>query len=788
MKTGRALVNGSLLISFLAPGAVHSATPATTQPADKTPPATTTRSSAPVTELEAVEVISVAPIDSRGIAREKIPSPVQQATSEEMREAQAINLPDYMRRFLGSVNINDVQNNPFQPDVNFRGFTVSPLLGLPQGLAVYFNGIRYNDPFGDTVNWDLIPQGAIEQMTMHSGSNAVYGLNALGGALAITTKSGFSAPGHSIEAYGGSWGRNSEELQSGWNNGTVGYYMNLRNFGENGWRDFSPTSIKVGFGKWSLQTEETKLNLTLSGNDDSMFGNGAVPIQLARQDWAAVFTHPDRTTNRYFLSMLDGAWQVSDQVELTANAYYRELKTLNFNGDEAEYEECEGGPARREGYLCDDDGEGPRVRDINRQFILASPDVEGAVNNINNTNQRSYGGTFQASVDHQLFGGQNRFLTGGSYNQGTVSFNSISELARFNNTRGTIGSGIVLNEPRVWLNSLTELLNWYFTDTYTPLDKVNVTIAGGYNRASIQLIDQLGTDLDGQHIFHRFNPSVGVTYTPIEEAGVYANYSESNRAPTAVELSCADPEQPCRLPNAFIADPPLKQVVAKTWEVGFRGQFKELWGGAYNWNAGFFHTDNSNDILFISSGPLRGQGYFDNVGDTLRQGLELGFNGTYEQVRFAMNYTYLDATFQTPFLANSPNNPEAVDDVIPVRPGDYIPSLPQNMLKASADWAPLKELTLGIDMYYNSGQYLRGDEANLTPPTPDYAVFNLRAEYRYNEHLAVFARIENSFNRHYQSFGTFGDPGEVLGDQYNNPRFIGVGAPFGGWAGFRLSL
>jgi len=209
MKKGRVVVSGPLLLLLIVPNASRSAEQAPQRPTSTVP------SSAPVTELEAVEVISVAPIDTRGIAREKIPSPVQQATSEEMQEAQAINLPDYMRRFLGSVNINDVQNNPFQPDVNFRGFTVSPLLGLPQGLAVYFNGIRYNDPFGDTVNWDLIPQGAIEQMTVHSGSNAVYGLNALGGALAITTKSGFSAPGHSLEAYGGSWGRNSEEIQSG---------------------------------------------------------------------------------------------------------------------------------------------------------------------------------------------------------------------------------------------------------------------------------------------------------------------------------------------------------------------------------------------------------------------------------------------------------------------------------------------------------------------------------------------------------------------------------------------
>lgn len=770
-----------MLIMMLGPGGSGAAeTPGPNTSVGSVP------SSAPVTELDPVEVISVAPIDTRGMARDRIPSPVQEATSAEMQEAQAINLTDYMRRFLGSVNVNDVQNNPFQPDVNFRGFSASPLLGVPQGLAVYFNGFRFNDPFGDTVNWDLIPQGAIEQMTLHSGSNAVYGLNALGGALAITTKSGFSAPVHQLEAYGGSWGRNSEEIQSGWNNGTAGYFLDLRNFHENGWRNFSPTSIKLAFGKWSLQTEKTTLNLTLSGNDDNMFGNGSVPIGLARQDWNAVFTHPDTLTNRFFLSMLDGSWQVTERLQLTSNVYFRQLRSHNFNADASEFAPC--ARQRAQSFLCEDGGEGPRVRDLDHQFVKATPNVDGAINNFNNTNQRSYGGTLQAALDHELFGWQSRFLTGGSYNQGTANFGSATELARLTPNRGTIGSGVVVDEPRVWLNSLTELINWYFTDTLTPFDALNITVAGGYTRASIQLNDQLGTELNGQHVYHRFNPSVGVTYTPVKEAGAYANYSESNRAPTAVELSCANPEQPCKLPNAFISDPPLKQVVARTWEAGFRGLVKDVLGGAVNWNAGFFHTENSNDILFINSGQLRGQGYFDNVGNTQRQGLEMGLNGDYDQVRFALNYTLLDATFQTPFFAASPNNPKAVDGVIGVKKGDFIPSMPRNMLKASADWAVLDELTLGLDMYYNSGQYFRGDEANLNPQTPDYAVFNLRAEYRYNDHLAVFARLENMFNRHYQSFGNYGNASQVLGEPYTDQRFIGVGAPFGGWAGFRLSL
>ena len=740
----------------------------------------------PVAELEAVEVIATTPIDTGGVERYKLPTPVQEATAEQMREAQAINLPDYLRRLTPSVNVNDVQNNPFQPDVNFRGFSSSPLLGVPQGLAVYFNGIRFNEPFGDTMNWDLIPQGAVDQMTIQAGSNPVYGLNALGGALAIKTKTGFSAPGHHVDVFGGSWGRHSEEITSGWNDGSFGYFVDLRNFQENGWRQFSPTQVQQAFGSFNFHFDRGEVNLTLVGNGNSLTGNGAVPVQLSQTNYEAVFTHPDLTNNNFFMSELDGSYQVAEHVKLTGNVYFRQTLTRNFNGDDSDFEECE--DPTFEGLVCEDDGEGEPVIDQNGRFVEESDAVEGAVNNIAQTNQRSYGGSAQAALDYNLFGLPNRFVTGGSANEGTVSFNFNSELAQLLPNRGTRGSGLFVEEARVWLNTNNQLYNWYFTDTLSVTEELAVTIAGGYNLTRIQLHDQLGTDLDGRHSFDRFNPSAGLTYAFRPEVTWFGNYAESNRAPTAVELSCANPEEPCRLPNAFVSDPPLKQVVAKTWETGFRGEFRELWGGRVNWNAGFFHTQNTNDILFITSGNLRGEGYFDNVGQTLRQGLEVGLTGDYEQVRFMLNYTFLDATFQNGFLSASPNNPNAVDGFVPVQAGDYIPGLPQDILKGSVDWAILPELTVGIDMFFNSGQYFRGDEGNLNPKTSPYAVFNLRGEYRYNEHFSMYARIENLFDRHYNSFGTYGNPSEVLGPQFTDPRFVGVGAPIGGWVGVRLSL
>ena len=99
------------------------------------------------------EVIVVAPFGAR-LARSRVPGNVQVATAEEIERSQSLDLTDFLNRSFSSVSINHAQNNPLQPDVTFRGFTASPLLGLPPGLSVYQNGVRINEPFGDTVNWD----------------------------------------------------------------------------------------------------------------------------------------------------------------------------------------------------------------------------------------------------------------------------------------------------------------------------------------------------------------------------------------------------------------------------------------------------------------------------------------------------------------------------------------------------------------------------------------------------------------------------------------------------------
>lgn len=738
--------------------------------------------------LSSTEVVGVSPLTVSGTPAHRIPAPVQSVTSKELDKSQSIALPDFMRRYLGSVTVNDVQNNPFQPDVQFRGFTASPLLGLPQGLAVYVNGIRFNEPFGDTVNWDLIPEGAIERMDLHAGSNPIFGLNALGGALAMRTKTGFTAPGHHLEVSGGSWDRHSEEITSGGKEGEWGYFVDVRNFQEDGWRDYSSTDVKQGLGTLTWQTERSQWDLTLSGNNNALIGNGPVPPALYQQDHSAIFTHPDRTETNLFLASLNSSTWLTDRLELSSNAYFRQNLVSAFNGDDSNMEACTS--PDQAGFLCETEGNKESIAvDTEGHPIYVSDAVEGATNNISTTYQRSKGGSIQLAFEDKLFGIANRLVGGGSYDEGDVHFHSDTELAAITASRGTSGSGIFLESSRVRVNAGVYHHGVYFTDTISVSDALTLTLAGRYNLSFIDLEDRYGTSLNGSHRFDRVNPSAGFTYRFSHALTFYGSYSESNRAPTPVELTCADPEAPCKLPNAFLSDPPLKQVIAKTWETGFRGRLGTPYNGHINWNAGFFDTQNQDDILFISSGNLTSHGYFDNVGKTERRGLELGLKAQFSTVQCGMNYTLLDATFQTPFVANSPNNPKAdKNGAIFVEKGNKIPGLPEHVFKVYAEWEPIQGVVVGGNLLYNSSQYFRGDEANLNSPLEDYVLINLQAEYRYNKNIAVFGRLDNILDTEYRTFGLYGEADNVLGPTYTDPRFVGVGAPRAGWVGIKLSL
>jgi outer membrane receptor protein involved in Fe transport len=322
-------------------------------------------------------------------------------------------------------------------------------------------------------------------------------------------------------------------------------------------------------------------------------------------------------------------------------------------------------------------------------------------------------------------------------------------------------------------------------------EAVALTISGRYNRSTVALEDRLGDELTGNHTFERFNPALGVTVRLTPALTFYASGSEASRAPSPVELTCADPDAPCRLPNAFLSDPPLDQVVARTLEAGVRGRAEAL-----RWHAGLFRTTNEDDILFVSAGQLTKEGFIANVGETRRAGLELDANGEVgERLTWFATFTQVTATFRDPFTAQSPHNPASVDGEIRVERGDRLPLIPRRLLKAGARWALGDHWYVGGDVIESSGLYLRGDEGNDQPQGGGYPLVNLRAEYRFTPAFgkaggegSFFVNVDNALDRRYETFGVFGDATGVLGAAYSSPRFLGPGAPRDVWVGVRLAL
>ncbi len=861
------------------------------------------------TDLGVVDVISTSPLSGSEIESGKLPAHIQHVDAEQLQKSQTISLADYMDRFLSGVSTNEAQNNPLQPDIFYRGFVASPLLGMPQGLSTYINGVRFNEPFGDTVNWDLIPQNAIDSMTLYSGSNPVYGLNSLGGAISAKTKTGFSAPLHQLEVYGGSWDRHSEELTSGWNNDTWGYFLDLHHFEDGGWRNHSATKAEQAFGTLSWRGDKGSLDLSLAANDNNMTGNGAAPVQLLQQNRKAVFTQPDTTTTKMFFSELQGSYDVTDKIEVSGNAYFRQNRMKSFNADSGDYASCAApdqttDQAAAAQALADAEAAAQTAADnltavtadnqaaadsvaaaeaavaaaqaaadaaavalatanlaaaqtasaltagnlatattdnqaaldalntanadnlttmnsLNqiataRQKLLCAPNdvavidtkgnqvdatsaVQGAINNYSQTNMRSRGGTVQTVFANDLFKHENNLTTGVSYDYSEVNFSSDTELASLTNTRGTTRSNIFIDESKVRLHTNTSTVGVYLTDSFSITDKLTATVAGRYNYIHVNMADEYIKDptktLNGSHTFDRLNPSAGLTYQALSNLNLYGNYSESTRAPSPVELSCADPEAPCKLPNSFVADPPLEQVVAKTWETGVRGDLDNLLGkGGLKWNLGFFHTINNNDIIFRrdAASSTISQGYFDNVGKTRRYGIEAGTSADYPQLfssiddwHFATNYTYLNARFLTPFDGLNPRNP---DEIAVVHKGSKIPGIPEHIFKASVGVDLWEKFSLGLNGQYSGDRYLRGDEANRNAKSSGYWLFNATADYKVTKNFTIFGKLDNIFDKNYNSFGVYGNATQVLGDSYNDGRFFSPGMPRAGWIGVRLSL
>lgn len=745
-------------------------------------------------ELGKIEVVGVTPLSSLGVPIDQVPSNVQVAKGKDIRNQQGLSIADYMSQNMAGVNINEAQNNPYQPDVNFRGFTASPLVGTPQGLSVYQDGVRINEAFGDTVNWDLIPQNAISSIALMPGSNPLFGLNTLGGAVSVQTKSGEHNPGGGLQVTGGSWGRWAIEGEYGrkLDNG-FSYFFAGNKFEENGWRDSSPSDVLQGFGKLGWSDEKTDVDISFTGADNELTGNGYQAQSLLKTfGYDSIYTKPDITKNKLgFINAKVSTW-LTDEFLLTTNAYYRHNRTSTFNGDLSGFGDAIDPASASFGGVCDD-GAG----NIGCEGVINQSEIK----------QKSYGLGAQLTWATE----KNQLTAGASADLARITFDQTSQLfGTFDASRGIGGVLDVVNQD-VSLKGRSRTWSVFATDTYNMTPKLALTASGRYNNTHIDNDDKLLASgpgsLSGSATYHRFNPAVGLTYSFVPELNVYAGYNEGNRAPSIVEMGCSDPAVPCNLPNAMAGDPPtLKQVVAKTYEGGVRGKF----GDSAKWNVSVYRATNYNDLQFIASNSS-GAGYFDNVGKTRRQGLDLGLSGEAGDFRWSAGYSYIKATYESTFeIANDVNSSNHLDaatglvDVITVNPGDNIPGIPKHQLKFRGEWRAMPTWTIGATAVLFADQYARGNENNQhqadgvnflgSGKVSGYGVLNLDTRYTLpNTGWQLFAKVNNVFDREYYTSALLGQNGFDANGVFAagggaDETFLAPGAPRAGWVGVRYDF
>src|SRR5499426_2671044 len=800
-----------------APRRAAPSAPVTREPAPAAPEPTPA-----VTAPSPFQFVAPTPITGLGIDRSKVPAMVQTLPAEDFSRTYSPNVVETFVQRIPGVTTNNVQGNEFATDLRYRGFAASPLQGTPQGLAVYMQGIRVNEAFGDTVNWDLIPKVAIGRADIWT-NNPAFGLNALGGAISFQMKDGFNYNGTEFDASGGSYGRVGGSLQYGVRNGEWGLYLAAEGLKDDGWRLQSPSRLARFYGDLGWKGTDAEIHLVTSAADNFFGVIGPTPIELLANDYRAIYTWPQTTKNEAALAALNGRYSVTDHWTVQSNLYYRRFNQQHVDGNAAEVERCSGAannPLFNTLCLQDDAFPQPRppaaafqILNQNGQPINCPP---GGGNTCATTPwgtvDRTFtkalttGASLQALSDDKVLGHNNNFVIGASVDRSKIGFRASSELGfiypdLFVGPNAAVpGTGQIIHTAGNLGFSPVSLAAWqtyygaYFNETFDLTNRLSLTGGGRYNLAAIDMADLFGTspDLSASYTYARFNPVTGLTYKILPELMTfYAGYSEANRIPTPLELGCSNPLKPCLLEGFLVSDPPLQQVVARTREAGLRGNINTA-GGRGDWKLGVFRTDSQNDIIQVQS-ALQGRGVFQNVPATRRQGLEAGAQYQTGPYLVYANYAYIDATYQFSGKLSSPNNQlaDGNGDIF-VTPGKQIPGIPRHQVKGGVDYWITPELKLGTDVIWVSSQWFVGDNANQNPKLADYWVANLHGSYQLTKEWQIYGVINNLFNRKFATFGTFFDPQSTVAIAIPNVlfdhRMVTPAQPLSIYVGLRAKL
>ncbi|MDF3837999.1 TonB-dependent receptor [Cupriavidus basilensis] len=720
---------------------------------------------APVDEvhsLKEVTVVAPAPLPSFSIPREAFPGNVQSATDADMERAKAGNLSSFLAETMDDVVLNDAQGNPFQQDILYRGYRLSSTLGAPQGLSLYLDGVRQNSALGDVVDWASIPEAAISAITLVPGSNPLYGLNSLGGALALTTKSGETHPGVEADLSLGSHGRArldigaGKMLGDGWHAFVAG-----TGFREDGWRDLSSSQLGNLFAKVGRSTTDTQWSVSLLGSSSKLAGNGLLPDSIYAQRRQAIYSAPDLTRSHALQLILNGAHQFNAEDQLALTLYMRQSHATAATGDVSDnylswLQGCQGNAA---GAGCQP-GDAPA----------------SAVFNTSTVSTHDYGVSTQWSHS----GDVHNAVLGAAFELSRASYHQETQDGSFDAQRVAIAEPGSTPTANASLDGRTTTASLYASDTIRLLPHTYLTASARWNTSRTHTVLSLPKASDERFTFSRLNPSLGLSHQLLSGLTVFASGSQGTRMPTAIELGCADPANACQLPTGLQADPYLRQVVSRTVEFGGRWKASD----ATDLTLALYRSDNRDDILFERS-PVSPLGYFTNFPKTRSQGLELGLRRRLGRLTLRASYSYLQATYQadgqiqTPFAA--PVN---------VRPGTRMAGVPLHGFKLGADWRATASVTLGGAMTVSSSRPVAGNEDGALSAqdprlarTAGFVLFNLRASWQVDPHWQLYARVDNVFDRRYESYGHAGlnvFPGGTLlqpGATVPTERFVAPGAP-----------
>ena len=726
-------------------------------------------------QLPTVEVIGSVPLPGLNVPRSQLPGNVQTADDAQINQSGAGGLAQFLHQNFSGLSVNEVQGNPYRIDVLYRGFRLSPTLGAAQGLSVFLDGVRINEAFGDVMNWDLVPEAALAGVTLVPGSNPLYGLNTLGGALVLTTKSGLTHAGTEVELGAGSFGRARVELNQGRTLGEGWHaFVSATAYRESGWREQSPSDLGNLYVKFGRSLGATDWTLSLARADSRTRGNGLVPDELIVARRSVLYTFPDTTRSASTLVSLAAQQRLDAERVASGVAYVRtsstRAQTGDLNGDYVDFvDACKGAAPP-----CDPSA-APATALLNQSF----------------TRQRSAGLNL-ALAQHS---GSHKFVVGAAIDASRVSYRQTTQQAGFTADREVVADAGSVLEEQARLDGSSSTASVYATDTVALGERTHVTASARWNQTRVRnhLVNLIG-DTDETFRYAKLNPALGATQQVGDGFTLFANASQGTRVPTAIELGCADAANPCVLPTGLQSDPYLKQVVSRTLEAGLR------WtpGEGSRFNLTLYRIANRDDIVFVRAQASQ-FGYFVNIPRTRNQGLELAWRQRLSAASsLRINYGHLDATYQFDGELNTP-----LEQAVQVRRGTRVAGIPRELLNLGLETrlTGISEgLRVSLDAQFSSSRRIAGNEDGaLTAQgagfakTGGYGLVNLRVNHEIAPGLEWLARVSNLLNRRYETYAQLNRslfPGGALvqpGDAPGVARFVAPGAPRSLWVGLRVA-